>query len=93
MILDKKNIMAKHEQIKHYITELDQFAELPHSKALSLVHDFVIEQEIRRLINTATEETAWQRLQFIRGMLSMHIDKLSSKVEDILQRRKTHENR
>lgn len=93
MILDIKGMKDKQEQISHFVTELDQFAELPHAKALALVHDFVIEQEIKRLFETATEENAWGKVQFIRGMLSMHIDKVLTKVEDILQKEKKHESR
>jgi hypothetical protein len=93
MILDAKSMQEKREQIGHYVAELDSFAELSHAKALSLVHDFVIEQEIKRLFETATEETSWGKIQYIRGMLAMQIDKVLSKVEDILQKEKKDANR
>ena len=88
MLLDEKSINEKYEQIRHYVSELDQLAELPHSKALALIHDYVIEQEIKRLFETATELDAWGRIQKIRGMLSMHIDKVLEKIETILQEEK-----
>lgn len=88
MILDEKSIREKQEQIRHFVAELDQFAELPHAKALALVQDLVIENEIKKLFETATELTAWGRINFIKGMLSMHIDKVLHRVENILQEEK-----
>jgi len=88
MLLDEKSIKEKHEQISHYVSELDQLAELPHSKALALIHDYVIEQEIKKLFEIATQDDAWGRIQKIRGMLSMHIDKVMAKVEYILKEKK-----
>jgi hypothetical protein len=88
MLLNEKSMKEKQERISHYVTELDQLAELPHVKALALVQDFVIEQEMKKLFETATELTVWGRVNYIKGMLSMHIDKVMEKVETILQEEK-----
>ena len=88
MLLTDQRMREKHEELSHFVTELDQFAELPHSKALSVLQDFVIESEIKRLFETATEKDAWGRINFIKGMLSMHIDKILLRVEGILKKEK-----